>query len=1226
MAERYGIDENGNGMIDLPNTFAYAHPSGFTVRFDATCAGVGNSPIAAYDWEISGNGLASPLHFSSVQPSVPNLHEGLYNVRLTVTAQDGTTNSTTEPIYLKDWLIVSIGDSYGSGEGNPVRDQVLDSFGFTRTGAKWADGRDDHRRCHRSTLAASSLAALSVEWADPHSTVTYISVACSGATISKEIFKDPFHPNWNEFEGTGILGGYRGAEPPDPNDYNPAHFLPDQLKQVSDIVGSRQIDALSVSGGGNDALFAKILEECAIWENACHHDTELLDHVNAALAELPGRYSALNAALTDQAPAGRGPLNIAKVYLTEYPNPAYYDNGTMCNEMMGDILPGRVINLAETQWLLPNVMDPLNGAGADASNDFHWRRVDGIGSAFASPGQYGHGYCATHTGATPYSWMRTAEESARKQGPDTDRTKTKGIMHPNESGHRAISARLQFYLCDSIQDFTPVGAGVCAKPVDTVTRRAPAELTYGNVILAGVTRLAISATGPQPPANYGRGAASNYYSFSTTTSYNGGVQVCLTYESSDFPNENGLKLFQYDNGVWVDRTASHNPSDNRICGQATLPSTLAIFKPSRPPVVEAGGPYTVNEGASVILNGSGSDPDGGPVTFAWTSALPLSNPSIANPTLTGTNSSVQTLTLTDTDADGLTASDTATVTVVNVAPTAQFSAPTSAVPEGSPFQIRLTNFYDPSPADMTAGFSFAFDCGAGYGAFGSSSSANCTPSDNGTLTVKGKIKDQDGGTSEYSASVTVTNVAPSATFAAPAPVAEGSPFTLTLSAPVDAAGDLPTLQYAFTCGTGYGAFGSSNTVACPTTDDGTVAVKGQIKDKDGGMREYSASVTVNNVAPSATLVAPASAVEGSPLAISLTNPTDPSPADTAAGFSYAFDCGTGYGAFGASNSASCTLDSGARVVKAKIKDKNNGVREYPANITVSNVAPTATFSAPASAAEGVPFNVSFSNPVDPSSADVAAGFHYAFACTGGSLSGATYANSGASASAACTLPDGPGSYSVRARIIDKDGGYSEYTANMTASNLAPSATFQAPDSAALGRGISLSLVSPVDAPGDLPTLQYAFDCGIGKGYEPFSDSNSVSCPTVAAGVQTVRGQVKDKDGGVREYTASVTVRALLDVTIIAPGDGATFPINTVFDLTAQFTDTNRMRSHSCQVSWGDERVDDITPKEDIGSGTCSASHEYATPGQYTIKVTVTSSMGETATASITVTIMPADDR
>jgi hypothetical protein len=1404
MAERYGIDQNGNGLTDLPNTFEYAHPTGFTVLFDATCAAAGGSPISAYDWEISGNGLPSPLHFSSVAPSVPNLHEGLYNMRLTVIAQNGATNSTTEPIYLKDWLIVSIGDSYGSGEGNPVRDQTVDWLGNTQTPPKWADGRADHKRCHRSTLAASSLAALSLERADPHSSVTYVSVACSGATINKGIYKDMFHPRENEFEGTGILGGYRGAEPPNPNDYNPANFLPSQLKQVSDIVGSRRIDVLSVSGGGNDALFAKILEECTIWENACHHDTELLDHVDAALDELPGRYDDLNAALIDQNPEGRGPLDVAKVYLTEYPNPAFYDDGSMCNEMINDVVIGRVINLAETQWLLPNVMVPLNDIGANAADAHGWRRVGGIGAAFANPGQYGHGYCATHTGSSPQSWIRTATESKTKQGPNSSALDTKGTMHPNERGHMAIGLRLQFYLCDSIADFTPVGAHACARPVDTVTRQTPATLTYGNVMLAGVSRLTISPTGPQRPAGYRHGTASNYYNFSTSASFSGGVEVCLTYQNSDFPNESGLRLFQYDNSAWADRTSSHDPANNRICGQAASPSTFSIFQPNRPPVVDAGGPYTVNEGATVTLSGTASDPDGDSLTYAWTSALPLSNPAILNPTVTGTDNTVQTLTLTARDPDWLSASDTATLTVLNVAPSASFSAPpaneggsvavsltnptdpssadvtagfsyafdcgggygaysaintancpapnsgalavkakikdkdngareynasvpianiapaatflaptsalpegspfvlsltnpsdpspadvaagfsyafdcgagygafgaansanctaansgtlavkgkikdqdggvreysanvtvtnvapiatfvapTSAVPEGSPFVLSLTNPTDPSSGDMAAGFSYAFDCGAGYGAFGASASASCTPPDNGTLTVKGKIKDQDGGASEYSANVAVTNVAPTATFAAPAPVAEGSPFTLVLSAAADAAGDLPTLQYAFDCGAGYGAFGAGNTATCPTTDDGTFAVKGKVKDKDGGEREYNASATVTNVAPSATFVAPASVVEGNPLALSLTSPTDPSSGDVAAGFGYAFDCGAGYGAFTTNNTASCALDSGTRAVKGKIKDKNNGVREYTANVTVSNVAPSATFVAPASAAEGVAFNVSFSNPVDPSPADVAAGFHYAFACNGGSLNGATYANSGASATTACTLPDGPAGYIVRARIIDKDGGYSEYTASVAATNLAPSATFQAPDSVAQGHSISLKLLNAFDAPGDLPTLQYAFDCGDGKGYGPFSSSSSAGCQAGPVGLQVVRGQVKDKDGGVIEYTAKVTVHESLVVTITAPGDGAMFPANSAVDLVATFTDANILGSHTCQVNWGDEKVDDVTPTEGIGSGSCEASHEYSTPGQYNIKVTVTSSMGDIVTVGITIRIVP----
>ena len=35
----------------------------------------------------------------------------------------------------------------------------------------------------------------------------------------------------------------------------------------------------------------------------------------------------------------------------------------------------------------------------------------------------------------------------------------------------------------------------------------------------------------------------------------------------------------------------------------------------------------------------------------------------------------------------------------------------------------------------------------------------------------------------------------------------------------------------------------------PPNDNGTHTVKGTIQDKDGGVNEYTASVTVNNVAP-----------------------------------------------------------------------------------------------------------------------------------------------------------------------------------------------------------------------------------------------------------------------------------------------------------------------------------------------------------------------------------------
>src|SRR5205814_170193 len=52
---------------------------------------------------------------------------------------------------------------------------------------------------------------------------------------------------------------------------------------------------------------------------------------------------------------------------------------------------------------------------------------------------------------------------------------------------------------------------------------------------------------------------------------------------------------------------------------------------------------------------------------------------------------------------------------------------------------------------------------------------------------------------------------------------------------------------------------------------------------------------------------------------------------------------------------------------------------------------------------------------------------------------ATYGGSGTNASTSCTYADN-GTYPVRARIIDKDDGFTEYTTNVTVNNVKPSVT------------------------------------------------------------------------------------------------------------------------------------------------------------------------------------------
>lgn len=92
-----------------------------------------------------------------------------------------------------------------------------------------------------------------------------------------------------------------------------------------------------------------------------------------------------------------------------------------------------------------------------------------------------------------------------------------------------------------------------------------------------------------------------------------------------------------------------------------------------------------------------------------------------------------------------------------MAPTATLNAQASA--EGdSPFEISPSNADDPSPADKSAGFRYAFDCGDGRGFVdnGNVASKTCRAGSAGAQTVRGRISNKDGGSQEYSATVTGT--------------------------------------------------------------------------------------------------------------------------------------------------------------------------------------------------------------------------------------------------------------------------------------------------------------------------------------------------------------------------------------------------------------------------------------------------------------------------------------
>lgn len=182
------------------------------------------------------------------------------------------------------------------------------------------------------------------------------------------------------------------------------------------------------------------------------------------------------------------------------------------------------------------------------------------------------------------------------------------------------------------------------------------------------------------------------------------------------------------------------------------------------PVVDAGGPYTVNEGSSIVLNGTAdSDPNGDQLTFSWD----LDNngsfeTSGATPTFTGIDGpSVHTVTLRVTGLGG-SVEDTATVTVNNVAPTVNAGAD-ATINEGSAFS-QSGSFTDPGTDAWSATVNYGDGSGVQALALnGKNFTLNHTYADNKLYIVTVTVTDDDGGTGSDIVQVTVNNVAPTIT-------------------------------------------------------------------------------------------------------------------------------------------------------------------------------------------------------------------------------------------------------------------------------------------------------------------------------------------------------------------------------------------------------------------------------------------------------------------------------
>lgn len=232
--------------------------------------------------------------------------------------------------------------------------------------------------------------------------------------------------------------------------------------------------------------------------------------------------------------------------------------------------------------------------------------------------------------------------------------------------------------------------------------------------------------------------------------------------------------------------------------------------------------------------------------------------------------------------------------------------------------------------------------------------------------------------------------------------------------------------------------------------------------------------------------------------------------DTDANDSYTFEwTGSGVGAGGAFDFHAA--DNGSYIVSVKVTDPSGNFTIVDVPVTVENVAPTATVMA-ANAVEGSNVVVRLDGVSDPSAADLAAGMTYGFDLDNDGV----YEVVGSSPSASRLFKQ-DGTYTVHARVTDKDGGSTDYTTSVVVANAAPVVT---------AFGSNASTLGTVSA-GSLVFFNASFaDAGVLDQHTATVDWGDGSTGTMAAGSSNgsgaVVGQHSYRQGGIYTVTLKVS--------------------------------------------------------------------------------------------------------
>ena len=386
-----------------------------------------------------------------------------------------------------------------------------------------------------------------------------------------------------------------------------------------------------------------------------------------------------------------------------------------------------------------------------------------------------------------------------------------------------------------------------------------------------------------------------------------------------------------------------------------------------------------------------------------------------------------------------------TVTGTNVQPSATFAG---ADAPGTTVTLDPGSYSVDEAAD--SGYTKTLGAGcSGTLAYGDEATCTITNDDKpGTLTVIKHVINDNGGSasaSDFSMTVTGTNVQPSATFAG----AESPGTTVTLNAGSYSVDEAANSAYTKSIGSDCsGTIANGETKSCTITNDdkpGTLIVIKHVINDNGGSKtaaDFSMTVTGGNVQPGATFAGAES--PGTTVTLNAGSYGVDEAADSGYTKSLGSDCS---GSIANGETKTCTITNDDKpgtltVIKHVIND-NGGAKtaaDFSMMVTGANVQPGATFPGAESPGTTVTLNAG-SYSVDEA-ADSGYTKSIGSDCSGSIANGETK-------SCTITNDDKPGTLVVKKHVINDNGGTStagDFSLTVTGTNVQPGATFPGSES------------------------------------------------------------------------------------------------------------------------------------------------------------------------------------